>query len=374
MKKTLAAVAILGAFAGSALADVSVYGRLDTGVLFTADKVTGTGDVVPADQSWDRNWGMNSGNATTARLGFKGTEKIGEDLTVGFVLESKLTGDTGAGLAGFDREAQVSVSGKYGTLAMGRMGTVVSDAGTYSVFSAAAAWAGTGATNFAGTGLFAAPASRWDNMVTYQSPKMAGVQVTAQYAMGAEGKENTHGTDRYAGIAANYKAGALQLVAAVATVDEAGTEADDFMGVYVGGNYDFEVAKVFAGAQFFKNANDVAGGVAALSSIATAQAGTTVTYSCDNADGYGLTASVSAPVMGGTLAFGATYVKAEGDVEGVVETDLKAFNVGGTYQYPLSKQTSVYAIGGYTQLKADSVMGEGKSQSVKAAVGLFHKF
>ena len=35
MKKTLAAVAILGAFAGSAMADVTVYGIVDLGLGYT---------------------------------------------------------------------------------------------------------------------------------------------------------------------------------------------------------------------------------------------------------------------------------------------------------------------------------------------------
>ena len=45
MKKTLAAVAVLGAFAGSALAaDVQLYGIVDTGVGYNHVDVDGLGD------------------------------------------------------------------------------------------------------------------------------------------------------------------------------------------------------------------------------------------------------------------------------------------------------------------------------------------
>ena len=41
MKKTLAAVAVLGAFAGSALAaDVTLYGRIDTGFNFSSNSIS----------------------------------------------------------------------------------------------------------------------------------------------------------------------------------------------------------------------------------------------------------------------------------------------------------------------------------------------
>ncbi len=44
MKKTLAAVAVLGAFAGSALAaDLTLYGRIDTGLNYTSNSIEENG-------------------------------------------------------------------------------------------------------------------------------------------------------------------------------------------------------------------------------------------------------------------------------------------------------------------------------------------
>ena len=46
MKKTLAALAVLGAFAGSAAAaDVQLYGVVDEGLIYTNTKVTNTKSV-----------------------------------------------------------------------------------------------------------------------------------------------------------------------------------------------------------------------------------------------------------------------------------------------------------------------------------------
>ena len=86
MKKTLAAVAVLGAFAGSALAaDVQLYGIVDTGVGYTHTDADGLLDN-GVDQSKD-SFSMKSGQASGSRFGFKGTEDLGNGLTVGFILE-----------------------------------------------------------------------------------------------------------------------------------------------------------------------------------------------------------------------------------------------------------------------------------------------
>ncbi len=94
MKKTLAAVAVLGAFAGSALAaDVQLYGLVDTGVVY---QHMSSYDVLGQNVDSEDSFGMNSGVAAGSRWGFKGTEDLGNGLTVGFVLENGFSSDTGA--------------------------------------------------------------------------------------------------------------------------------------------------------------------------------------------------------------------------------------------------------------------------------------
>lgn len=57
MKKTLAALAVLGAFAGSAAADVQLYGVVDEGFIYTNTKVTDE----KSDNQFQLGSGLNAG-------------------------------------------------------------------------------------------------------------------------------------------------------------------------------------------------------------------------------------------------------------------------------------------------------------------------
>lgn len=77
MKKTLAALAVLGAFAGSAAAaDVQLYGVVDEGFIYTNTKVT--------DEKSDNQFQLGSGLNLGSRWGLKGTEDLGNGYKVGF--------------------------------------------------------------------------------------------------------------------------------------------------------------------------------------------------------------------------------------------------------------------------------------------------
>ena len=130
-KKSLAAIAVLGTAAGFACAaDVTLYGVVDTGLLFTDHQVKVDGDK-KLDQS---TFGLESGVSAGSRFGLKGTEDLGNGLKVGFKLENGFNADDGTlGNDGrlFGREASVSLIGDFGTLSMGRMGGVGSAAAWY---------------------------------------------------------------------------------------------------------------------------------------------------------------------------------------------------------------------------------------------------
>ena len=84
-KKSLAAVALLGAFAGSAFAaDVTLYGVVDEGFLYTHKDT----DVAGSDAVDKLE--LKSGIQAGSRWGLKGTEDLGNGLKVGFILESAL--------------------------------------------------------------------------------------------------------------------------------------------------------------------------------------------------------------------------------------------------------------------------------------------
>lgn len=371
MKKTLAAVAILGAFAASASADVTVYGRINTS-LHGQDTKTEFAGVEVAEKT---TWEMATGDYTGSRLGVKGSEKISDGLTAGFVLEKGFKGDTGKDTAGtaFDREAIVYLATDYGTFAAGRMGTVIGSAGSWALFASHATFVGTGTSGLVGTGLFANAASRWDNMLAYKSPVMGGVQVYAQYSMGDTTDNESVGNNRYAALGAKYQAGGLTLVAVADQENKAyarGVEGeDDAYSVNFGGNYNFGAAAVSLGAQYFKGKNDIAG----VKGVYNGYQAAADKIEVENAEGYGVTFGVKAPMLGGNGYFSATYVTGDAEVEGV-EADVKAMNVGVMYDYNLSKNTSVYASLAYTQRELDVLDVEGKMKTTDAYVGLVHKF
>ena len=90
MKKTLAAVAVLGAFAGSAMAaNVELYGSVSTGLVYTHTKAVG-------DEPSSNGFGMESAWAGDSVFGLTGEEELGNGWKVGFALENEFKSDTGA--------------------------------------------------------------------------------------------------------------------------------------------------------------------------------------------------------------------------------------------------------------------------------------
>lgn len=85
-KKSLAAVALLGAFAGSAFAaDVTLYGVVDEGFLYTHKDADKTG--VDAVDKLELKSGIQAGS----RWGLKGTEDLGNGLKVGKAVSTLTT-------------------------------------------------------------------------------------------------------------------------------------------------------------------------------------------------------------------------------------------------------------------------------------------
>ena len=116
MKKSLLALAVLGAFAGAASAQSSVtlFGILDANARFV--KNDGQTRRLSLDDS-----GINS-----SRLGFRGIEDLGGGLKAGFWLEAALnigTGIEGSSSASnkiFNRRSTVSLISGAGELRLGR--------------------------------------------------------------------------------------------------------------------------------------------------------------------------------------------------------------------------------------------------------------
>ena len=333
MKKTLAAVAVLGAFAGSALAaDVQLYGVVDTGFQYL------NADADRSGFDSTNSFSMESGMQSGSRFGIKGTEDLGNGLTVGFILENQFSSDTGALKnedSFFHREASLFLEGGFGKVAFGRMGSINGGASSWGKYGVISAFGTSWGNYSAQAGNWAVGAGMWDNMVAYETPSFAGFKVFAQYGMGntvsedetvtvtgpdgnydvtvehVYGTENESDSDRYYAIGASYANGPLNLYFAVDSTNYSSVhytgvpyDQDDSLTVTLGGNYDFEVVKLFAGAQYFDEVK--------LSKLNGA-----INYGKANqgfagkVKGWSLGVSGSIPVAGGNVLVGAAYVDAE---------------------------------------------------------------
>lgn len=385
MKKTLAALAVLGAFAGSAAAaDVTLYGVVDYGFLYNyTDKQAADG--TSAD---DNTLRLQSGVDAGSRWGIKGVEDLGNGLKVGFQLESGFNADDGT-LSKynekqnriFGRQATLSVYSDFGTLTFGRMGALSSAAGTYDVvYSIGDAFDGGDNDVF---GLYGA--SRYDNTVAYQSPKFAGLQVTAMYSFKQDSnvaKEKFSGDEgdfssskRYAGVALTGEYGPAQFVAAYELTkygsDGTKRELDKDANVFfLGGNYDFGVAKVFAMGQYF---NGLTTAPTLDDTLVSA------TDATDGVKGFGFNVGTQVPAAGGLITVGGYYSNFEQDgvVAGKEKHEGDYYGLAARYEYDLSKRTMLYAGAGYGVESRDKVGTEKddtENQLVQAYVGLTHRF
>ena len=398
MKKTLAAVAVLGAFAGSALAaDVQLYGIVDTGLRYTHFDA----DSAAAGYDATDSFGIQSGNQSGSRFGFKGTEDLGNGLTVGFILENQFNSDDGS-LSDddhfFRRESSLFLQGGFGKVAMGRMGSINGGTSSWAKYGVLSAF-GTSWDYSAQAGSWAIGGGLWDNMIAYETPDFAGFKVFAQYGMGTNDAENESRSDRYYAIGASYANGPLNLYFAVDSINYQTADADgalanasdidDSLTITFGGNYDFEVLKLFAGAQYFDEIklSKIGCGVGMMDVTEYNSVTGTGTekdpYKSNYASmfkGWSLGVSASIPAAGGQVLVGAAYLDAEA-ADSVAKTnendELSRWIVSAGYDYPLSKRTNVYGVVTYAQDSLEYTKSDIKDQDptiFAAMVGIRHKF
>lgn len=414
MKKTLAAVAVLGAFAGTALAaDVTLYGKIDGGLNYqhvskdAQDAKTGHVSSSNSD-SFEARSGQNSGS----RFGLKGTEQIADGLTVGFQLENGFDSDTGKLGQGdriFGREARVYVTTDFGEIAFGRMGGLDAGTGSYDLVGDASVF-GTGWGDMTGAmGLFfKGKSDRYDNMITYKSPEFAGLTLIAQASLmrdsKADGEEGTHLADRYYAIGLGADYGALTGALTFSMQDYAGF-ADRYYGdvdtanrevnkdvandsdgytVTAFGAYDFGVTKVSLGAQYFDNVAQTRGSL--QPTVAEFEdGGLEPAYEYGKIDfgvtGYGVMLGAITPIGSGSLYTSIGYADYEASDLPTAskddKADYKVYGVGVGYQYPLSKRTYVYTAASYTHQTSNAGKATSKdldTDTTEVMAGLVHSF
>lgn len=241
MQKKLLTVAVASALAlpAVALAQVTVYGTIDTGIrniskLATPDKAAGSTDSV---------LDVANNTRTTNRWGLKGSEDLGGGLMANFALEGQYASDTGAGPLGaglFQRQSWVGLSKGGNDVRLGRDYTVnFKSQGIYDPMS----YTYTGITPSAGTNTAGVRSS---NMVTAGFRFGAG-GVRVDYAAG-EALDNaavTASGDRI-GFMGDFAFGPVTLTGALSTAETgvvAGSTVDttttNFGGKYAMGAFTF---------------------------------------------------------------------------------------------------------------------------------------
>jgi len=351
MKKSLFAIAAVTAFAGAAQAQssVTVYGIMDAGYATVTNTTVAGGSTT----------GLQSGGLAASRLGFRGTEDLGSGLRAGFVLESEINTANGAatGIGSqsangtstystsqfFNRASYVSLSdAKVGELRFGLSNTATYDyqvnfdplkaanLGGYLNTSTtiAAVTTGPAAANQTQGG------SRGNNAISYLSPRIMGAQFRFLTGEGQATAANNLFAGNVAylrvtdlGLSYNWKA--LNTAISYRMMNgTSGQGATTTMGAY--GSYDLGVVKPYA--IYNTSSNNVPG-------ASTSVAGYSVISKM-----VGLEAPIS-PKVG-------VAVQYTMNVNGNVDTTAlsgQSSAVGALAKYSLSKRTSLYALGAWSQ-------------------------
>lgn len=247
MKKSLIALAALGAVASSAMAQssVTVYGIVDLGIVKQnrADTASALGGVGMSNKE------LNVAQATKSRIGFRGVEDLGGGLSAKFGLEHRLTPDTGAtntsgGNQFWDQAIVGLTSQSFGEVTLGR------DYGpTFYSQYLLDPWlnqgvAEVGGTTYAFAGYNAGGHNaRYNNGIFYKMAANGFTLMLSSSLSEVDGKDNRYG------LAVNYSAGPLFVTAAYdqdpsalnGTPFLADDETDNL--ILLGASYDFGFIK-----------------------------------------------------------------------------------------------------------------------------------
>lgn len=356
MQKKIIALAIAGLASTAAFAqtNVTVYGIADA--FYGNFSAKGT----------DGFSGINSGGLSGSRLGFRGTEDLGNGLKAVFEYELAFnidnTGTTagainstngvgGNGLTG-TRQSFVGLSSNYGTVVAGRLQTPGYYVGKFDALASAAI--SPQAILAANRGVTIAPSNngRVNNAAAYLSPNFSGFSAVAAYGFGEETVNNTE-RESVLGLGLNYAAGPVAVgyvyhkVTNVGANNVAGAQFNDLKEHMIGASYDFGVVKLLAS---YQNVD--------------------VTNVINDKDKIWQVGAV-VPVGKGNVH--AAYGKLSRDI---ASADSKSWTVA--YTHGLSKRTTAYV--GYNSTSNDTLANAGiltpaaGGKSRGAVMGLRHSF
>jgi len=329
MKKSLLALGALAAAHGAfAQSSVTVFGVLDTSIVYTEGSGPNAGSRTQ----------MSSSGNSFSRLGFRGTEDLGGGYGAGFWLEAGLQSDSGgiiptnvnnqingvqAGSFGFSRRATVSLFGPFGEVRLGRDYTPTF--WNTALFDPFGTGGGIGANHlyFVGQGgLGAYVGTRASNSVGYFLPQNIGgfygqVMAASGENVDVDGQPGAHDGD-YLGGRLGWRSGGFDIAGATGRAQ------------YASG--DLTLSNVGVAYTFGPSIQAISG----LKLMAE--------YHQDKLgerEGKGGLVGFKWPMGPGVLK--ASYAHYERDPQVAGQSDLASDKMALGYEYLLSKRTSLYA-------------------------------
>jgi predicted porin len=208
MKKSLLAVAAIGAFASAAQAQssVTVYGILDVGV--AGGNLRQAGNSIANTVVSKTGLIVTNGAESTNRIGFKGSEDLGGGMKANFDLQGDAPSNNGQthqdGV--FRRSAWVGLSGGWGEVKLGRQPNPLPEASATFVPVEGNTVHQVRSVSRSSLG------DQFSNAISYTTPTMSGFKAKALYAMSNTAGEGNNG----AILAANafFNMGNLDIAAA----------------------------------------------------------------------------------------------------------------------------------------------------------------
>ncbi|QBQ96603.1 porin [Paraburkholderia pallida] len=397
MKKSLLALAALGAFAGVAHAQSSVtlYGIIDEG--FNINTNSGGKHL----------YNLSSGVMQGSRFGLRGAEDLGGGLKAVFVLENGFdvnTGKLGQGGLMFGRQAYVGLSSsQYGTVTLGRQYDSVVD--YVGPLEAGDQWGGYLAAHPQDLDNFN-NAYRTNNTVKFASANYAGLTFGGTYSFGGQagnfsqnqiwslgagynngplalgvGYLNARTPNNFGGIFNNSTSSSPLSNAAESTNTVYGgfSTANTYQVIGAGGAYTFGAATfgVTYSNVSFRNLGSVAG-----VSPSQYQRGSNATFNNVEANfKYQVT-----PALLAGFAFDYTDGNSVTLANGTSQSGAKYYQYSLGTDYFLSKRTDVYLIGVYQHASGTDSLGNPAVASINgltpssndnvftARIGIRHKF
>jgi GBP family porin len=373
MKKSLIALALIGAFSGAAVAQSSVtlYGILDVNYTWQEQPTnTGTSTAPRIEQKSVSK--IDSGHQSGSRWGIRGTEALGGGLNAVFALEGGYSVDTGTlGQGGrlFGRQAYAGLSGGWGSVVAGRLASFSSGTGDFDMIGRVDPFLTGFGLASAGNTFISMNALRVDNAIAYVTPTFAGFKAGVGYTTRIDGGEVTPSGNNVKAtlFGANWASGPFFAAVTYDVVNNI-NNAPDQKHLQIGGTFDIASFRLHAAWADQSN-------ISAISAAGTGGTGAFVVlptgFQNFDADAWLLgatwTVSPAFKVFGSYQTF-----DADGKTVGTVnfEPDYNIWALGATYN--LSRRTNLYT--SYASRDADGTLVGNSANSTQFAIGVRHLF